>query len=137
MRISIVLSAIAACALIGGVAEARAPRQTGEAKLAKIVEGREAGHPVSCLRLNDIRSSRIVDGTAIVYQGMNGTLYINRPASGAPFLHDGLTLVTDTHTDQLCNVDVVRLMDMTSRMPAGSVGLGQFVPYPAPHRHAR
>jgi len=119
-----------------GTANAASPRPTPQAQLAKITAGRTAGKPVSCLRLNDIRSSRIINGTAIVYEGQNGTLYVNTPPSGASFLRDGLTLVTDTHSDQLCNVDIVRLVDMPMHMQAGSIGLGMFVPYARPHHQA-
>jgi hypothetical protein len=132
MRNALVLSVMACSALIAGAANAGGPKADPAAQLAKITAGRTAGTPVDCLRLQDIRSSRIVNGTAIVYEGNNGTLYVNMPASGATFLHDDLTLVTDTHSDQLCSIDTVRLMDMTTRMPSGSVGLSRFVPYARP-----
>lgn len=105
-----------------------------EARLAKIVEGRTAGAPVDCIVLQQINSTEIVDGTAIVYRMNNGTIYVNRPPSGANFLRRDLVLVTDTHSPNLCGVDIVRLLDSTSRMGAGSVGLGKFVPYPRPAR---
>lgn len=133
MRKSLFVLMAATVATLSGSAYA-APRGDPEAQLAQMVAGRTAGSPVDCLRLNDIRSSRIINRTAIVYEGQNGTLYVNRPSSGAAFLRDGLTLVTDTHTDQLCGIDTVQLMDMSARMPSGSVGLGQFVPYPRPPR---
>lgn len=134
MSYRFLISCAAAAALLSGVAQAH-PRPDGTAVLAKITAGRTAGTPVDCLQQSDIQSSQIVDKTAIVYTGLDGTIYVNRPASGADFLQDGLTLVTDTHTNQLCSVDVVRLVDMTSRMDSGSVGLGKFIPYPRPTRH--
>lgn len=106
------------------------PRETGEEKLAKAIEGRIAGKPVNCINFRDIRSSRIISGTAIIYEGSNGTLYVNRPASGASTLRTGDALVTRTSLSQLCNVDIVRLLDTASRFERGSIGLGQFVPYP-------
>jgi hypothetical protein len=101
-----------------------------EARIAKITAGRTAEAPVDCIFLNQISSSEIVADTAIVYTMNNGTIYVNRPASGANFLDRDDVLVTDTHSSQLCSIDVVRLVDSTSRMPNGSVGLGKFVPYP-------
>jgi hypothetical protein len=53
-----------------------------EAQLAKALDGRVAGEPVNCLSLRSIRSSRIIDRTAIVYQ-VGNTLYVNRPRAGA------------------------------------------------------
>ena len=40
----------------------------GEARLAKALDGRIAGKPVSCINLHDIRSSEIIDSTAILYR---------------------------------------------------------------------
>jgi hypothetical protein len=66
-----------------GVAFARtSDNPRAEAKLAKALEGRVAGAPVDCIQLRDIQSSRIIDGTAILYD-TGTTLYLNRPASGA------------------------------------------------------
>lgn len=128
---SILIPAMAACLFATGAAGA-ATRADPAARLSKMIEGRTAGEPVDCLQQRDIRSSRIINGTAIVYEGQNGTLYVNTPASGASSLRDGLTLVTDTRSDRLCSIDVVRLVDPTSRMFSGTVGLGKFVPYPRP-----
>jgi hypothetical protein len=128
---------IAAClGLLAGTGAAVAhPSDTsrGEAKLAKALEGRVAGTPVDCIQLRDIRSSRIIDGTAILYD-TGSTLYLNRPASGASWLDDNDVLVTDTHSSQLCSIDVVRLFDSASRTPDGSVGLGNFIPYTKPKK---
>jgi hypothetical protein len=103
-------------------------KSQGEAKLAKALEGRMAGTPVDCIQLRDIRSSRIIEGTAILYD-TGSTLYLNRPDSGASWLDDNDVLVTDTHSSQLCSIDVVCLFDNASRTPDGSAGLGKFVPY--------
>jgi len=104
----------------------------GEAKLAKALEGRVAGAPVECIQLRDIRSSQIIDGTAIIYD-TGARLYVNRP-SGASSLDDNDILVTNTHSSQLCNVDIVRLYDNASHIERGFVGLGKFVPYTKPNR---
>jgi len=126
---------VAAClGLLGGAGAAIAhpsDKSQGEAKLAKALEGRVAGAPVDCIQLRDIRSSQIIDGTAILYD-TGSTLYLNRPESGASWLHDDDVLVTDTHSSQLCSIDVVRLFDSASRTPDGSVGLGKFIPYTGP-----
>jgi hypothetical protein len=115
-----------------GVAVARTPdNPRAEAKLAKALEGRVAGSPVDCIQLRDIRSTRIINGTAILYD-TGTTLYLNRPESGASWLSDDDVLVTDTHSSQLCSIDIVRLFDNASRMPNGSVGLGKFIPYTKP-----
>lgn len=99
------------------------------AELAKMIDGRTAGDPVDCLNLRDIRSARIIDRTAIVYETNNGTLYVNTPEAGARSLDKWDILVTDTHSTQLCDIDIVRLVDSSSRFYSGFVSLGEFVPY--------
>jgi hypothetical protein len=121
------LLAAAAVLTVPAAAGAR-DKLTGEAKLAKMLEGRVAGEPQSCLYLPQIRSSRIIDKTAIVFDA-GSTLWVNRPRSGASTLDDDDIQVTDTHSSSLCRVDVVRLHDRTSFFYSGFVGLGDFVPY--------
>lgn len=123
-----VLTCLAAIALIAPAAHA-APRPTPEEKLAKALEGRTPGQPVDCIYLRDIRSSRIFDRTAILYELNNGTYYLNRPEGGAQSLNWGKVLVTDTHSPQLCSIDIVRLYDSSPWMQSGFVNLGKFVPY--------
>lgn len=109
-------------------------RKTPEQQLAKALEGRVAGEPVDCITQRDIRNSRIFDKIGILYEMNNGTYYLNKPRSGASSLSWGDTLVTDTHSDRLCSVDIVHLYDTSTRMQTGSVGLDKFVPYPRPKK---
>jgi len=137
MRQLALIPMVLACAALGaGMAQA-APKGTPDEQLARALAGRAAGKPTDCIRLMDIDSSRIIDRTAILYTMRNGTMYLNRPATGADLLRDDQTLVTNTHSDQLCSIDTVKLVDMAARIPEGWVGLGPFVPYPKPPRAAR
>ena len=73
---------LAAAAMLAAPAALSAkPRLTGEERLAKLLEGREAGHPVSCLPLTASRDSTVIDKTAIVYKS-GSTIYVNRPPCG-------------------------------------------------------
>lgn len=110
--------------------------QGGEQQLAKLVADRVPGKPVNCIPLRDIRSSRVLDSTAIVYEGRGGRLYVNRPDVGAGSLRRDDILVTKTWSSQLCNLDSVRLLDWGSRFQRGFVGLGKFVPYERPKAKA-
>lgn len=114
--------------LLASAPAAAAPKLTPEAKLAKAVEGRVAGEPVDCINLRNIRSSQIIDGTAIVYDAGH-TVYVNRPRNGANSLDKWDTLVTKTHSSRLCRIDVVQLYDTSARMMTGLVFLDEFVPY--------
>ena len=104
----------------------------GDAKLAKALDGRVAGKPVSCINLRDIRSSEIIDGTAILYRTGGGQIYVNTPRIGQTSLDDDDILVTKTWGSQLCSLDTVRLLNRGARFETGFVGLGEFVPYSKP-----
>jgi hypothetical protein len=121
------VSLVAASLLVTAPAGA-APRLGPEAKLAKALEGRVAGEPVNCINLSRVLRSRIIDGTAILYDA-GSTIYVNRPRAGQESLDQWDTLVTRSFTSQLCRTDVVHLYDSTSRISTGSVFLGEFVPY--------
>ena len=123
---ALVLAAGAAL-LISPATQAR-ERLTGEQQLAKIVDGRVAGKPVHCIFMPSVNNTRIIDKTAIVYDA-GGTIYVNRPDSGAASLDRNDVLVTRLTGSQLCNVDAVHLHDRTSHFWSGFVGLGDFVPY--------
>lgn len=107
------------------------PRLAPEEQLARAVEGRVAGEPVDCIDLHRVRGSQIINDTAIVYDA-GGTIYVNRPRSGADSLDQWDTMVTNTHSTRLCSIDVVNLYDTSSRMTTGFVFLGEFVPYRKP-----
>ena len=121
--------------LLAGLALSAGPLAAtphGDEEIAKVIGGRVAGPPIKCIFQRNISSTRIIDGTAILYTMRDGTILINQPG-GAAFLHRDLALVTDTHNgDRLCDVDIVRLYDAISRTGAGSIGLGDFIPYPRP-----
>lgn len=104
------------------------PRVDPETRLARALEGRVAGEPVDCVNLGTVRSSRIIDRTAIIYEAGN-TLYVNRPRAGRESLDSWDILVTRTHSSQLCSIDTVHLYDSGARMQTGLVFLGEFVPY--------
>ena len=122
------LSLLLGAALIAGT-PAFAAKESGEAQLAKAIDGRVAGEPVSCIDLHRVRSSRVIDGTAIVYEAAGGKLYVNRPDSGANSLSRHDVLVTRSFSNRLCDVDVVELRDRGGGMMSGLVFLGEFVPY--------
>jgi hypothetical protein len=127
-------SIMVGAALLGStlaIGSVSAARRTPDERLAQAITGRVAGAPVDCIYLRDIRSSQIIDGKAIVYD-TGRTLYVNSPDSGATSLRSSDVLVTDTHSSQLCSIDIVRLYDSSSRFFTGSVGLGKFVPYTKP-----
>ncbi len=123
----IAIALASAAALLAGPALSAKERLTGEQQLAKMLEGRVAGEPVSCIPLHRTSSSRIIDGTAIVYDS-GRTIYVNRPRHPESLDSDDV-MVTRLHTSQLCRLDTVRMHDRNGLWYSGFVGLEDFVPY--------
>lgn len=118
---------LAAAAVLAAPAVSAKPRPSGEEQLAKLLAGREAGEPVSCINLTGANETRVIDKTAIAYK-VGSTWYVNRPSNAAS-LDDDDVLVTRTHSSQLCRLDTVRLHDRSGFWFTGFVGLEDFVPY--------
>jgi hypothetical protein len=116
-------AALVACAT-SGVAQAK---PTPEERLAKALEGRQAGEPVSCIPLWDTRDQQVIEKTAIIY-GTGSVIYVNRPTNAYNLNEDDI-LVLKTSLTQLCSVDKLDLRDRTTGFFTGFVSLGKFVPY--------
>lgn len=124
-RIAFAASAL----LLGATSVAWASAQPrGEAELSEMLHGRAVGAPVNCLRLQSIRSSRVITATAIVFTTSDGTIYVNRP-SGARALSAWDVPVIRTTTSQLCSIDIVRLHDPSHAATTSFVSLAEFVPF--------
>jgi len=126
MIASIAGAAVAAGLLAAPAAQAK-PRLTSEQRLEKLLAGRTAGEPVSCISTYDSRELEILDKTALVF-GHGSTIYVNRPAN-AQDIDDDDILVTKTSTSQLCRLDIVTTVDRSGHFQTGFLNLGDFVPY--------
>jgi len=118
---------VAASLMIGGTAQAKPADR--EAELARAIAGRVAGEPVDCIDLHRVRSSRIINDTAIVYDA-GSIVYVNRPRNGADQLDRNDTMVNRLHgSSRLCSIDTVTMIEPVSGTFTGVVFLGEFVPY--------
>ena len=100
----------------------------GEIRLAKMLEGRVAGEPQSCISMLPNTDVTVIDGTAIVYR-TGRTLYVNVPRN-ADALDNRDTMVRRTSTaSQLCNTDIITTIDSQNGIYTGNISLSQFVPY--------
>lgn len=118
---------IAGVALAAGPAQAR-ERLSPEAELARALEGRVAGAPVDCITLRNLRGSRVIRRTALLYDA-GGVIYVNRPRAGAEQLTDWDVQVSRPFGNRLCSIDPVTLIDPSTGHFSGTVFLDEFVPY--------
>lgn len=123
----IAIALTTAAALLSAPSLQAKGKLSGEEKLSKMLEGREAGEPVDCISLHTSHDAKVIDKTAIVY-GKGNVIYVNRP-SNADNLDDDDVMVMTLHTGQLCNLDTIRLHDRSGHWFTGFVGLEKFVPY--------
>ncbi|WP_162935718.1 hypothetical protein [Tsuneonella amylolytica] len=129
-RIACIALAVSLAALVAAPAAAdRADR--GEARLAKMLDGRVAGAPEDCIRDFAQEGMTAVDGVGFVFR-RGDTLWVNRPAA-ANFVDDGdLPVIEKWSSSQLCVHDRVEMRDRLSLIPGPVLTLGEFVPFRRP-----
>ena len=105
-------------------------RADDEASLAAQLRGLEpAGPPVQCVNTRDLKGNRSAGETAIVFSGIGGRKWVNRPAAGCPDLKSFRALCTRTTGTRLCRGDIASVFDPVSGVEYGGCGLGDFEPY--------
>jgi hypothetical protein len=123
----LVIAAVSALALAGTASAA--PRLKGEAQLAKMLEGRVAGQPTSCIRTWPNDGMKPIDKTALVF-GHGDVIYVNRTTDPASIDEDDALVVRKMGISrELCRTDIVTTYDTASRFTTGNVFLTEFVPY--------
>lgn len=125
---TVAFTAVAAALLAAPALQAEDREMSeGEAKLAKMLEGRVAGDPQSCVYMRPTTKLTVIDGTALVYKS-GRTLYVNIPRN-AEDIDDRDTLVTRRSSSSLCRTDIVTTQDRSIGFYTGNIFLGDFVPY--------
>lgn len=118
----------AALALSGATAaSAETLAEKGEAKLARMLEGRTAGEPVSCISTPRSNRLEVIEHVGLVYDAGN-TIYVARP-SNPKALGPWDVPVIERFGSQLCKTDVIRTVDRSDGMFRSVVFLDGFVPY--------
>ena len=101
--------------------------ERGEARLARMLEGRTAGEPVQCISAWQSNRMQVIEHVGVVYDAGN-TIYVARPSDPKALgPHDAL--VIDRYGGQLCRTDVRHTVDRYDGYVTGPVFLGDFVPY--------
>lgn len=125
--------------LLAGPALAGAPRPApidakSEADLNKLLAGRTAGKPVSCLpNSSNMRIQQFGERT-LIYSDVGRTIWRNDPPGGCMGGGRGYAIITRTTTGSACRGDLATIVDQVSRIPFGSCALGDFTPYSLPQK---
>ncbi|SMQ75842.1 hypothetical protein SAMN06297468_2992 [Altererythrobacter xiamenensis] len=103
-------------------------KEEGEEKLAKLLEGREAGEPRTCIPQRGSDRMRVIDKTAIVY-GRGDTIYVQRTSDPEQIDDSDVLVVRRFGGSQLCRLDNVTTVDRYSGFFSGFHIFEEFVPY--------
>lgn len=131
-KTSLLLAAGTAAFMLGSCSTApadqtRSPRAAQE--LADALAGRVAGPPQRCITTYRTTKVHPIDDWTIIYD-QGSTVYVQNPRGGCPGIGSGSDiLVTRQTTNQLCDGEIARTVDLTSRVERGGCVFGPFVPY--------
>jgi len=130
-----VIAAAAALTMLAAPAFADEPARPemtkGEAKLAKLLDGRVAGEPERCIRTIGSRNLQQIDGTALVYKD-GKTIWVNRTRTPDAIDDSEIMVIKRFDGTNLCRTDQITLVDRLSGMFSGIIFLDDFVPYRQP-----
>jgi hypothetical protein len=101
---------------------------------ARAQEPQAVPKSVGCISLRDIDSSNVQDDKTIIFKMRGKKYYKNDLGHRCPGLGFTKAFSLRTSTSQLCNVDIIRVLENYSgRLQEGAgCGLGKFVEY-TPH----
>jgi hypothetical protein len=105
----------------------------GEAELARLLDGREAGEPLRCIRRigGTAQPMRTIDGTAYVF-GQGDVLYVQRttrPQDISRRFALSIRRLETTSGVEVCRTDFVQTFERGLGVPRNSVIFEDFVPY--------
>ena len=130
-RIALSAAAIGLLAAPAVQADETAEMTKGEKKLAKMLEGRVAGEPESCITTFGSRSITQIEDTALVYKS-GDTIWVNYTKSPKAIDDRDYMLIRRFSSSQLCRSDQIELRDRSSHFFSGVIFLDDFVPYRLP-----
>ena len=100
----------------------------GEAKLAKMLEGRIAGEPERCIRTTPSRGLTKIDDTALVYKS-GDTIWVNYTKTPEAIDDSDYLVIRKFSGTQLCRTDQVETFSRGGNFFSGVIFLDDFVPY--------
>lgn len=88
-----------------------------------------AGEPVTCVQINRIRETRVLDDSTILFVMTDGSTFRNELPNRCPGLGFERAFSYSTSISQLCNVDIITVVNQGGGPRRGaSCGLGPFTP---------
>jgi hypothetical protein len=125
-------AALAACA----APEPYHPSPKTQQQLGLLLNGKVAGKPISCLPNYQANDMQVIDGRNVAFKLGSRTVYMMHLSAGCELLgNGGYALVTKQFGGMgMCQGDIARVFDTTSRFTVGSCGIESITPYTTPRR---
>jgi hypothetical protein len=99
----------------------------------RLLAGKVAGPPVSCLPSYNQNDMVVVDDHTIAFRNGSSRVYVNHMLGGCTNLGGPYALVTRTFgSAQLCRGDIGQVVDVMNHFTVGSCVFGDFIPYSRP-----
>lgn len=105
----------------------------GEKRLAKMLEGRVAGEPESCITTIGARSLTKIDDTALVYR-RGDTIWVNYTKTPDAIDDSDYLVIRKFSGSQLCRTDQVETYSRVGNFLSGVIFLDDFIPYRLPEK---
>lgn len=113
--------------LAAGAAHAADTRESNEARLAKMLEGRTAGEPVNCITTFRSDKLEVIEYVGLVYDA-GDVIYVSRPSNPETLRRDDVVVI-NRFGSQLCHTDIIRTVDRQGGYHTGVLFLEKFVPW--------
>ncbi|HZV19220.1 MAG TPA: DUF6491 family protein [Sphingobium sp.] len=131
MFFALMLLPLAACTQTTAADEPRLGEREAR-DLAKALEGKVPGEPVSCVTAMRGSNLRALGDNTLIYKFSKDLVYRNTLDGACHGLSMGDTLVLRRTTDQYCRGDIATVVHIPTGSQTGSCVLGDFVPYRTP-----
>jgi len=124
---ALILLTVAGCTAADVKPQPMSPKE--QAELGRVLDGKVAGKPISCVSSVNGRNLRAIGDSTLVYQIRKDLVYKNELSGRCNGLSWGDTLILNVRNSQYCRGDIARVVNLQSGMLSGSCALGDFVPY--------
>ena len=125
---TILCGAALALGATAALASGSGRNESGETRLAHMLEGRTAGAPVSCITTTRSNKMEVIDGVAVVYDA-GKTIYVARPTDPHMLGRNDALVLSRFSPSRLCVQESMRTVDRYDGFGTGVVFLEDFVPY--------
>lgn len=124
---------VLALALAGCATQPPAPRTAqAQVEFDKLVEGKTAGAPITCLPHYQADDMIRIDDSTIAFK-RGSRVYVNHLNGECSNLKNNFyALVTKGNGMGLCRGDIAEVRDVQTGTLVGACGLGDFIPYSKP-----